>query len=106
MEINSPQELVTAIHNMVLQMNKKQRKSFLMWVKQLRNRYDVNYPEGLLPKEPENAPSTPDLAVPHDAKQSLILPANYQAGKESISTSSEDRSADHVRKDADGKDVR
>lgn len=50
MEINTPQELIVAINNLLAQMDRPTRKRFLMWVKTRRNLYDFNYPMGYKPE--------------------------------------------------------
>lgn len=71
--IRSPKDLVMAINSMLLQMNRKQRKGFLQWVKQKRTQYDFQYPQGYQP--PKEAviveeKTAPTILVPQDVTSS------------------------------------
>jgi hypothetical protein len=52
-EINSPEAMMNAIKLLILQMNREQRKKFLMWVKAKRNEFDFSYPQGYKLEEKE-----------------------------------------------------
>lgn len=69
MEINSPDQFIKALANLMMQMDRKQRKKFLEWVKQRRLQYDFQYPEGYKPpviKETKDADTTaPAIIVPN-----------------------------------------
>lgn len=54
MEINTPEQLMAAIKLLVVQMDRKQRKQFLMWIKRMRTEYDFKYPQGYQVKETTN----------------------------------------------------
>jgi len=72
MEINSPVEMVKAIDLLILQMDKQHRKGFLTWVKERRKQYDMLYPMGWKPPEPEG--SKPSILVPENSKTTIIIP--------------------------------
>ncbi len=57
MEINSPEQLMSAISLLMMQMNRGQRKQFLQWVKDKTTQFNFNYPEGykMESKETTNA---------------------------------------------------
>lgn len=81
MEINSPEQLLTAIKLLIKQMDRPQRKQFLEWIKRTKNEYDFNYPMGFklevpqtkeTPNEPvTEAATAPVISVP---VTELILP--------------------------------
>lgn len=89
MEINSPEDLVKAIASLLVQMNRKQRKQFLMWVKSKRKEFDFKYPEGYVVKEEINvqpyslaecsvaAPNAPVLLVPDTG---IVIPTDPKIG--------------------------
>ncbi len=79
MEINSPDQLMNAIKLLIVQMDRKQRKQFLMWVKRMRNEFDFKFPEGykIEAKELQNeskatvVDTVPAIVVPDN---SIIVP--------------------------------
>lgn len=63
-------DLVRAIDMMLLQMDKRQRKSFLSWVKQRRNRYDFAYPQGYVPPAPAAEEPKVEIVRPEGVDES------------------------------------
>lgn len=57
--LHSASDLIGAIKAMLMQMDRKQRKGFLQWVKERRNEYDLTFPQGYKPpKESINVETT------------------------------------------------
>lgn len=88
MTINTPEDLVKAINSMLLQMNRPQRKQFLLWVKRRRKEYDFTYPEGWKFKEEANAEqgntvesvvTVPDAPVIVTPEPGIIIPDSAKA---------------------------
>jgi hypothetical protein len=51
MEINTPEELVNAIDQLIITLNRAGRVRFLKWVKDRKRTYDLNYPTGFKVEE-------------------------------------------------------
>lgn len=76
--LHSASDLINAIRGMMMQMNRKQRKGFLTWVKERRNEYDFRFPQGYVHKDAPNDQTTavqPSVDVPvAESVPALIVP--------------------------------